>query len=149
MIYDILENLEQYTGLFDNLDTAIEYLAETDLEALPLGRTDIAGDDVYLTVSNVRARPSDEALFETHSDYMDIHIDLEGVELFEIALGALEERTPYDAEKDIAFYNADLSCASVLGPGRFLVVMTEEPHKPAVASAQGTALKKIVVKVRR
>ena len=43
MIYDILENLEQYTGLFDNLDTAIEYLAETDLDALPMGRTDIAG----------------------------------------------------------------------------------------------------------
>ncbi len=149
MIYDILENLEQYTGLFEYLDVAIQYLAETDLEALPLGRTDIDGDNVYLTVSNCQARPSEEALFETHSEYMDIHIDLEGVELFEIALGELDEVTPYDQATDMAFYKADLSCACVMGPGRFLICMTEEPHKPAVASADGTDLKKIVVKVRR
>ncbi len=149
MVYDILENIEQYTGLFENLDRAIEYLAETDLEALPLGRTDIAGDDIYLNVVELTARPSDEAEFETHSEYMDIHIDLEGVELFEIALGELEETRAYDEESDIAFYKADLSCACVLGPGRFLITMTEEPHKPAVASAEGPALKKIIVKVRR
>ena len=149
MIYDILENLEQYTGLFEYLDTAIAYLAQTDLEALPAGRTDIDGDNVYLTVSECEARPSEESLFETHSDYMDIHIDLDGVELFETALGALEEKSPYDAATDTALYAADLSCACVLGPGRFLIAMTEEPHKPAVASADGTHLKKLVVKVRR
>ena len=149
MIYDILDNLEQYTGLFENLDTALEWLAGADLEALPTGRTDIDGDKVYLTVSEVTARPSEEALFETHSAYMDIHIDLTGVELFETAMGELDEVTPYDEEKDIAFYKADLSCACVLGPGRFLITMTEEPHKPAVASAQGAQVKKIIVKVKR
>ena len=56
MIYDILENLEQYTGLFEYLDTAIAYLAQTDLEALPAGRTDIDGDNVYLTVSECWGR---------------------------------------------------------------------------------------------
>ncbi len=149
MIYDILENLEQYTGLFEHLDTAIDYLSQTDLEALPPGRTAIDGDNVYLTVSECDARPSDGALFETHSDYMDIHIDLQGVELFETALGPLEEKAPYDAATDTALYAADLSCACVLGPGRFLVAMTEEPHKPLVASAEGKHIKKIVVKVRR
>lgn len=149
MIYDILENLEQYTGLFENLDTAIDWLVNNDIEALPLGRTEISGSDIYINVSELEARPSEGALFETHSDYMDIHIDLEGVELFEVALGALEEDTPYNAEKDVALYKADLSNASVLGPGRFLITMTEEPHKPNIASAQGTHLKKAVVKVRR
>lgn len=149
MIYDLTDNLEQYTGLFENLDTAIDYLVNTDLSALPLGRTDIDGSSVYLTVSELEARRSEEALFETHSDYMDIHIDLEGVELFETALGDLEEAAPYDPEKDMATWKADLSAACVLGPGRFLIAMTEEPHKPAVAGADGTHLKKIVVKVRR
>lgn len=149
MIYDVLENLTQYTGLFENLDTALEYLSEADLDALPLGRTDIDGDRVYLTVSQCQARPSEEALFEVHSAYMDIHIDLEGVELFETALGPLQRHTPYDPVTDTALYTADLSAACVLGPGRFLVAMTEEPHKPAVKSAAGSALKKLVVKVRR
>lgn len=149
MIYDVLENLQQYTGLFENLDTALEYLATADLQALPLGRTDIDGDNVYLTVSACTARPSEGALFETHSAYMDIHIDLAGVELFETALGELVEESPYDAATDTALYRADLSAACVLGPGRFLIAMTEEPHKPAVVSAEGPALKKLVVKVRR
>lgn len=149
MVYDILENLEQYTGLFENLDTAIQYLCEVDPDTLPLGRTDIDGENVYLTLTECDARPSEEGLFETHSDYMDIHIDLEGVEIFETALGELEEVEAYDVQKDAALYKADLSSACVLGPGRFLIAMTEEPHKPAVASAEGTHLKKMVVKVRR
>lgn len=149
MIYDVLENLNQYTGLFENLDTALDYLATADLDALPLGRTDIDGDEVYLTVSNCQARPSEEALFEVHSAYMDIHIDLQGVELFETALGPLQQHTPYDPVTDTALYTADLSSACVLGPGRFLIAMTEEPHKPAVKSAEGATLKKLVVKVRR
>ncbi len=149
MIYDVLDNLEQYTGLFENLDTAIAWLAENDLEALPLGRTEIDGDNVYLTVSQLEAQDSDKTLFETHSEYMDIHIDLEGVELFEVALGELTEHTPYNEEKDFALYQADLSCACVLGPGRFLITMTEEPHKPGVASSEGRSLKKLVVKIKR
>ena len=149
MIYDVLDNLEQYTGLFPHLDTALTWLAENDLEALPMGRTDIDGDDVYITVQEPEVRPSEGTPFETHSVYMDIHIDLEGVELYETALGELEELQPYDSARDCALYSASLSSACVLGPGRFVVSMAEEPHKSCVESAEGRHLKKCVVKVRR
>ena len=45
MIFDRLENLNQYTGLFEHLDTAIEYIETHDLAELALGRTDIDGDN--------------------------------------------------------------------------------------------------------
>ena len=58
MLYDTLENLNQYTGLFPNLDKAIDFIEDNDVSALPLGRTEIDGDDVYVTVEE--AEPYDE-----------------------------------------------------------------------------------------
>lgn len=43
MLYDTLENLNQYTGLFPNLDKAIDFIEDNDVSALPLGRTEIDG----------------------------------------------------------------------------------------------------------
>jgi len=41
------------------LERAFEYLAKADLAALPLGRTDIEGDDVYVMMSEGETkRPS-------------------------------------------------------------------------------------------
>lgn len=150
MIYDVLDNLEQYTGLFEHLDTALAFLAQNDLAALPEGLTRVDGDNVWLTVGDVTARPSEEAPFEVHEQHMQIHIDLAGTELFEVALGELEElAAPPAAAPDTQYYAAQLSGACVLGPGRFALAMTQEPFKPEVASASGPQLKKLVVWVRR
>lgn len=149
MIYDRLENLEQYTGLFEPLDTAIAWIAEHDLNQLPLGRTEIDGDKVFVTVSECATRSSEEAQFETHSNYMDLQVDLQGVELFEVSLSELEEVRPYNEENDIAFYTAELSSASVLGPERFVIFMTEEAHKPAIHAVGCDSVKKAVFKIAR
>lgn len=136
MLYDTLENLNQYTGLFPNLDKAIDFIEDNDVSALPLGRTEIDGDDVYVTVMEAEPTPGEGRAFETHSRYMDLQMDLEGAELCEVALGDVEEAEPYDEEKDFALWNGAASAALVLGEGRFAVFMVEEPHKPAI-KAQG------------
>lgn len=146
MIFDTLENLNQYYGLFERLDTAIAFLEENDLAALPLGRTDVA-EGVFVTVADVQPTPSEGRPFETHSKYMDLQIDLAGTELCEVALGALQERTPYDEAGDAAFWDADTSAALVLGEGRFAVFMVEEAHKPAVKAADCDAVRKAVFKI--
>ena len=61
MIFDDLENLNQYYGLFDNLDKAIAYIDENGLDGLPDGRTDIDGDDVYVTVGPRTPGPAEDA----------------------------------------------------------------------------------------
>lgn len=149
MLYDRLENLEQYTGLFDNLDTAIAYIAAHDLDELPPGRTDIDGDKVYVKVTEGDTRASEEGRFEIHERYMDIQIDLAGVELFEVALGELEAAAPYDEAEDVALYNAPLSCAGVLGEDRFVVFMTNEAHKSMVRAAGCDRVRKAIFKVAR
>ena len=59
MLYDTLENLNQYTGLFPNLDKAIDFIEDNDVSALPLGRTEIAGDDVYVTELEAEPTPGE------------------------------------------------------------------------------------------
>ena len=147
MLFDRLENLNQYTGLFEHLDTAIEYIEQHDLSALPLGRTDIDGENVYVNVFEQQTKPSEELAFETHSRYMDLQVDLEGVELCEVALGELVEKQPYDEAQDAALYGADTSAALVLGTDRFAVFMVEEPHKPAIRAQGADRVRKAVFKI--
>lgn len=149
MLYDRLENLDQYTGLFEPLDTAIEWIQQNDLSQLPLGKTVIDGDKVFVNVVECDTRSSEEAQFETHTRYMDLQLDLEGVELYEVALGELEETQPYSEENDIAFYQSDVSCAGILGTERFVVFMTEEAHKPAVRAVGCDHVKKAIFKIAR
>ena len=51
MIYDTLNNLPNYLGVSDNLDTVIEYIMARDITTLPAGRTRIDGEKAVVTVS--------------------------------------------------------------------------------------------------
>ena len=93
MIYDKISNIENYLGITPNLDTAIRFLASQDLIALPLGRTVIDGDLVFANVMEADAVPAEEKEFELHREYMDIQIDLMGVERIEIGDSASMELT--------------------------------------------------------
>ena len=58
MIYDTLNNLPNYLGVSDNLDTVIEYIMARDITTLPAGRTRIDGDKAVVTVSTVTPKAS-------------------------------------------------------------------------------------------
>ncbi len=147
MLYDTLENLNQYLGLFDTLDTAIDFIENTDLDTLPLGRTEIDGERVFVNVMEVEPTPGEGRPYETHSRYMDLQLDLEGVELCEVALGPVTQEKEYDAENDCALWNGDLSAAMVLGEDRFAVFMVEEAHKPGIKATGCDKVKKAVFKI--
>ena len=58
MIYDTLNNLPNYLGVSDNLDTVIEYIMARDITTLPVGRTRIDGEKAVVTVSTVTPQSS-------------------------------------------------------------------------------------------
>ena len=60
MIYDTLNNLPNYLGVSDNLDTVIEYIMARDITTLPAGRTRIDGEKAVVTVSTVTPQTSDK-----------------------------------------------------------------------------------------
>ena len=89
MICDALEHLNRYRGLHRNLDTAIDYLTAyhvaRDLYDLPLGRTEVDGENVFINVMEADLSP-DSTRFEYHKKYADLQIDLTGGEGWAIRL---------------------------------------------------------------
>ncbi len=83
MICDALEHLNRYRGLHRNLDTAIDYLTAYhvahDLYDLPLGRTEVDGENVFINVMEADLSP-DSTRLEYHKKYADLQIDLTGGE---------------------------------------------------------------------
>ena len=82
MIFDEIRNIGQYQGISKNLDTAIAFLQKTDVTTLPVGKTEIDGDNVFITVMEVVTKDKEELRFEYHKEYMDIQMDIEGTETF-------------------------------------------------------------------
>ncbi|MDO4262009.1 MAG: YhcH/YjgK/YiaL family protein [Eubacteriales bacterium] len=147
MIYDKLERIGLYRGMDRSLDAAIDFLLSHDLHALPLGRTEILGDRVFLNKMEANASPAEGRPFEVHRRYADIQIDVSGSE--RVDTGELSDfHCPdFSEEKDIGFGDCAVCASCVLRPGDFTVCLAGEPHKPGICTGADTALVKCVVKV--
>lgn len=147
MIYDKLSNLGLYKGMNPNLDTAIDFITTHDLNELPLGKTVVDGTNVYINVMDAKASPVEERAYEIHKNYMDIQIDLVGVERIDTGDCTKMEVDEYDEEKDVAKATAVDLAQCLIGLGNFIICMAGEPHKPNIAVSEDTVLKKAVCKV--
>lgn len=145
MIYDLIKNIGIYKGISSNLDTAIDYIMKTDLNELPLGKTVIDGDKVFINVQNAQTRELTDESYEIHKDYMDIQIDLEGTEVIATGLDCVEALGDY--KPDFQAVRAEQSAACTMGSGRFIICMTGEAHAPGGYLHRPESIKKCVVKV--
>lgn len=146
MITDSLACLGRYRGLHPALDTAIDWLQTHELDALPLGRTEIDGQNVFVNVMDAALREADGATFEYHRLYADLQIDLTGGEHWGWAVSGSEEK-PFDAAGDIGFVAGPEQAGGVLGEGRFALFLPGEPHKPSCRTPDCGSLRKAVVKI--
>lgn len=146
MIHDKLANFSRYRGISKNIDTAIDFLAKTDLKALPLGKTEIDGTNVY---SNRFEYTTEESgLFEDHRNYIDVHIVLDGIEALKVAdVATLTEETPYSVEKDIRMLKDTSAAKLKIDAGEFALVFPREAHIPKLAWDKPMAVNKFVVKI--
>ena len=141
MIYDTLNNLPNYLGVSDNLDTVIEYIMARDITTLPAGRTRIDGEKAVVTVSTVTPQTSDKALFQRHD------ADLDGSELFEVSLAELTPTKPTDEAADTTVGTAGTSIAGMLCEGRFALYLAGEPYKSGLKAQGCGKLKKAVFSI--
>lgn len=147
MIYDKLSNAKRYLGFSPNLDTALRYIAEHDLNELPLGKTSILDEQVYVIVSMLQPQPAEEIRYEIHDRYIDIQLDIFGTERIDIGDGSHMDILEENPKNDITFVKCDTLVECTMGPGNFLIIMPEEAHKPGIASSKNSTIKKCVVKV--
>ena len=146
MICDTLEHLARYNGLHPNLDTAIDYLLTHDLSALPNGRTEVDGDEVFINVMDAALHPDAGYHPEYHKLYADLQIDLTGSE----HQGWASEGTAqgeFDEENDFGLRTGPEHCGMTLGGGRFAVFFPGELHKPSCKTPGCDHVRKAVVKI--
>ncbi|CRS81704.1 Protein yiaL [Streptococcus equi subsp. equi] len=80
MLYDVLENIRRYKGIHRHLDVAIDFLLTRDLRSLTDGKHVILEDKVVLFIQHNCLNKEDNALFEYHKRYADLHLLVEGNE---------------------------------------------------------------------
>lgn len=147
MIFDKLSNIKMYKGTNKNLDLVIDYIMTHDLNALPLGRTILDGDNAYINVMDANAAPLEQRKYELHHHYMDLQIDLTGIERIDTGDRSSIVMETYDPDSDVGICSAPDLAQCIIGPGNFILCMAGEPHKPNIAVSNDTKLKKAVCKI--
>ena len=145
MICDTLQHLTRYKGLCKNLDTAIDYLLTHDPASLPLGRTEVDGENVFINVMEADLSP-DSTRLEYHKKYADLQIDLTGGEGWGYTDLPGEEAGEFTG--DIGFRTSPDAVSGTLGEGRFVLFFPGELHKPGVARPGCAHVRKVVIKIR-
>ena len=146
MICDTLEHLTLYQGFHKNLDTAITFLMACDLNTLPLGRTEVDGDTVFINVMDAELHPNEGSHPEYHRIYADLQIDLTGSEGWGYETEPGTEVKPYSP--DIGFKDSPDAVTGTLGGGRFVIFFPGELHRPGIAQPDCKNVHKAVVKIR-
>ena len=146
MICDTLDQLHLYKGFHKNLDTAIEFLAAHPLDTLPLGRTEVDGDEVFINVMDADLKPHTGSYAEYHRLYADLQIDLTGSEHLGWASEGTEQGE-FDEENDFGLRTGPEHCGMTLGGGHFAVFFPGELHKPSCKTPGCDHVRKAVVKI--
>lgn len=133
-------------------EKAFQALEKVNAET-PDGVIQVQGDDIRVQISTYSTKAANEAVVESHRDFIDIQMILKGQETFRWwPARALTVTQPYDAVKDIIFYDNKVEPMAELNarPGVFAVFMPGDAHStqntPAGAAAQPG--RKAVVKIR-
>lgn len=145
MIYDKIANIDLYKGLYPNLDTAIDYIKTGDYTSLPLGKHEIAGKDIYVSVIELEGKDAETTPFEIHKKYLDIHVDISGCEIIETGSNGTE--TSFDEGRDFGIVECQNKVTTHLSAEDFYICMLDEPHKPACADGEKAWIKKCIFKV--
>ncbi len=148
MIYTKMKDIESYRGIHENLDKAIYFIMNCDLTTLIIGRNEIFKEDVFINRFNYQTLPIEDASFEAHENYLDIHLLLSGKE--RICISDMDNMKIKG--RDVA--NDSIDCEGFIEqqinmePGDVLIAFPMDAHMVKVESSGSCTVEKAVVKVR-
>ena len=130
---------------------ALDFLKNTDLQALPGGRHAIEGDMMYANVDDVETKLFETTKPESHKNYIDIQFMVKGQEnmVFFVDHGRVKPIESYP-ERDCYFYpNESVDEGHIYCPeGYYTVFFPSDIHRPLLAvDDKPIKIRKVVVKV--
>ena len=145
MKQDKLENLKLYKEIPSE---AIKFIASG---VFPCGRY-VLSDKVYVNIEEYDSKYIKDARFESHKNYIDVQIVLEGAEeLYYTDIKGLTVEVPYSEDRDIMFYKDDVSSSDniLLDGSNFIILSPDDAHAPQVCvNNQPQKVKKMVIKIK-
>jgi biofilm protein TabA len=148
MIIDTLASAEKYFGLHPNFKAAFEYLRSQNLEAMEVGKYDIA-DGLKAIVSDKEGMTAETSAqkFECHNKHIDIQVCIRGNETigWKPRTDCIKPKGDYNDEKDVLFFDDAPDMHFGLKGGQFVIFYTEDVHAPMIGDGM---IKKLVVKVK-
>jgi biofilm protein TabA len=99
MIVDTLANSPRYRGIALLLDRGLEAMGRLSATPPADGRHELAGPNLYVSISTYSTESPEEKAFEAHRRYIDIQVVLSGREtLYWAALASLAPLGEYSEE---------------------------------------------------
>lgn len=149
MIVDSINNGLKYASLHPHFAKAFEFINNTDLAALEVGKFDIDGENLRGIVSDKEGTTAEASIakFECHNAHIDIQVCIRGKETlgWKPRSSCQSQRGEYNPEKDVLFYDDAPDMYFGLTDGQFAIFYPEDVHAPMIGTE---AIKKLVIKVR-
>ncbi len=148
MILDKLSNAALYEQVNPRFAAAFKFLNENDLLNLPAGKVHLEGDNLFVNILDFQGKEEKDAKMETHNDYIDIQIPINGTETmgWTPTVDLNEVTHPYNPEKDVTFFADKAVNMLTVEAGTMAIFFPEDGHQPGIAP--GKSYRKIIVKVR-
>ncbi len=147
MVIDRLEHIGKYASLHPSFARVAEFLESNDLENLETGKTELDGKQLWVNVTRTKPKTAEQARLEAHEEYIDIQIPVSGEEImgYTPLCDCHTVSTPYNAEKDIVFFEGLAESYVTVRPGMFAIFFPQDGHAPGITP---DGVKKIIVKVK-
>ena len=147
MIKDHINNAHRYDDLHPNFRSVLEILQSLNLNALQPGHIELDGKYVYININETNSKTKEEALLESHRQYIDIQMPLTDTETFGIKQTAecTKPIDEFDTERDIIFYEDTPNEYITLNKGEFVIFFPEDAHAPCINTTDNHL--KLIVKI--
>ena len=146
MILDRIENAHLYYAVHKRFQQAFEYIANINIQTIPVGRHEINGLNLYELVQEYDTKRIEQGTWEAHRRYIDLQYVTQGAEGFGYANIHRLQQGEYDASKDFLRLQGEGDLITVKS-GCFILLMPEDAHMPGMALGEPATIRKIVLKI--
>ena len=148
MIYAKFKNLHRYLGISEAMDTAIRHIQSADLSQLTKGRNVVDGDQVFINRFDYQTMPQEQAIWEGHIQYGDIHVLLSGQEKIGVTNVDMLKETVRKPEEDFVGFEGEVETWLPMTTEDILIVYPEDIHMVKVINGESTLVEKACYKFK-
>lgn len=141
MIYDIIENLKQYSGYDKRFENIAEFISSHDMKTIAPGSYDVC-EGVKVNISEYE--PGTGGDYEFHKCFHDLQYAITGSEIIEV-IPSSKGVNNIGYKYDIDFFT-DKTCNATkvaLDEGTFVFLTPDDAHKPCIKSNTDTIRKAV------